>query len=105
MSSERGPDGELSEDDRALLVALADRVAQYRMEVPAVLFLESVRPLNFVGSQALVFFEPMVQSIFNWAQYERFTRLMSDRDNLDVLSRMIEDSADRRDAEEKKKKS
>jgi len=84
-------------EDEKLFDALVSRVVGYRMEVPAVLFLESVRPLNFIGSQALVFFEPMVKTLFNWEQYDRFTHLMSDRDNLDKLIRMIEDQADERD--------
>lgn len=90
-----------AEEDEALLVRVAQRVARLHMEVPAVLFLESVRPLSFVGSQAMVFFQPFAQAIFPWPQYERFTELMSDRDNLDRLTRLIEAEADAREAREK----
>jgi hypothetical protein len=92
----------LPPEDEALLVAVAERVARHRMEVPAVLFLESVRPLSFVGSQALVFLEPIVQSIFDWAQYQRFAALVAERDNLDRLTRHIERAADEREAAEKR---
>jgi hypothetical protein len=92
------------EDDEALLLAVATRVVRLRMEVPAVLFLESVKPLSFVGSQAMVFFQPMAQAIFPWPQYERFTQLMSDRDNLERLTRLIEAEADARDARARRKK-
>jgi hypothetical protein len=91
---------ELGPEDEALLRQLARRVSRYQMEVPAVLFLESVRPLNFVGSQALAFFEPMVQTLFNWSQYDRFTRLMAQRENVERLTRYIEEEADRRRAAE-----
>lgn len=94
-------DEELSPEDMGLLESVAGRIARYRMEVPAILFLESVRPLNFVGSQALVFFEPVIQTLFNWKQYDRFTRLMGDRDNIDRLTKIIEAEADRRQAAEK----
>jgi hypothetical protein len=87
--------GDLDPEDEALLRGLAKRVVQYQMEVPAVLFLESVRPLNFVGSQALAFFEPMVLALFNWPGYERFTRLMQDRESVGRLTRYIEEEADR----------
>lgn len=71
------------------------------MEIPAVLFLESVRPLSFVGSQAMVFFQPFAQTLFPWPQYERFTELLSERENLERLTRLIETEADARDAREK----
>jgi hypothetical protein len=97
MKPEPGADGlELGPEDEALLRGLARRVAHYQMEVPAVLFLESIRPLNFVGSQALAFFEPMVLALFHWPGYERFTRLMQHRENVQRLTRYIEEEADRR---------
>jgi hypothetical protein len=93
---------EEKEKDEALLVAVATRVVRLRMEIPAVLFLESIKPLSFVGSQAMVFFQPFAQALFPWPQYERFTQLMSDRDNLERLTRLIETEADARDARRKK---
>ena len=92
---------DLPPEDQELLVAVAQRVVRLRMETPAVLFLESVRPLSFVGSQALVFFEPFAQALFHWEKYERFTHLVADRDNLERLTRLIEDEADAREAREK----
>jgi hypothetical protein len=87
---------ELAPEDQALLDAVARAVARRRLETPAILFLESVRPLNFVGSQALVFLEPLLTSIFHWAQYERFTQLVSERENLERLTRAIERAAETR---------
>lgn len=92
------------ESDEALLQAVAARVARMRMEVPAVLFLESVKPLSFVGSQAMVFFQPFAQALFPWTQYERFTQLMSDRENLERLTRLIEAEADARETREKEER-
>lgn len=97
MNPETGA-GALPPEDAALLDAVAQRVVRYRMEVPAVLFLESVRPMNFIGSQALVFFAPLVQAIFAMPQYERFAKLLEERDNLEILARRIEEAADARDA-------
>ncbi|HKA25245.1 MAG TPA: hypothetical protein VKF80_09705 [Candidatus Eisenbacteria bacterium] len=101
MSEGTGP---TPSEDEALLASVAARVVRLRMEVPAVLFLESVKPLNFVGSQAMVFFQPLAQAIFPWPQYERFTQLMSDRDHLERLTRLIETEADARDAREKEER-
>ncbi len=60
------------------------------MTVPAIFFLESVKPLSFVGSQALHFFEPMVNAFFRMRDYERFAILMERRENLEVLLVKIE---------------
>ena len=61
------PDAEtkddLSREDRAFLKDLGVWLAERRMSTPALLFLESVKPLNFVGSQVLFFFEPMVKAL------------------------------------------
>jgi hypothetical protein len=60
------------------------------MSVPAIIFLESVKPLNYIGSQALVFFEPLVQTLFNFKDYDTFRRAMERRENVEVLLQKIE---------------
>ncbi len=72
------------------------------MTVPAIFFLESVKPLSFVGSQALHFFEPMVNAFFQMREYERFAVMMERRENLEVLLVKIEarDDAVRREEKE-----
>ncbi len=56
--------------DEALIAAVAGRVVRMGLAVPAVFFLESTKPLSFVGSQALVFFEPFVKAFLNLASYD-----------------------------------
>ncbi len=74
------------------------------MTVPAILFLESVKPLSFVGSQALYFFEPMVRALFTVPEYERFAALLERRENLEILLVKIEerDAASRQEEREQK---
>lgn len=60
------------------------------MTVPAILFLESVKPLSFVGSQALYFFEPMVRALFSVPEYEQFAALVERRENIELLLVKIE---------------
>lgn len=83
------PRARTPEDDR-LLDRIAEATVRYRMTVPAILFLESVKPLSFVGSQALHFFEPMVGAIFTVPDYERFAALMERRENFEALLVAIE---------------
>ncbi len=85
--------------DRELLEAVARRVVDWRMEVPAVLALESVKPLSLLGSQAMFFFEPMVLALFHWPGYRRFAELIEHREHVERFARMIEAEAGRRRAE------
>jgi hypothetical protein len=74
------------------------------MSVPAIFFLESSKPLAFVGGQLLIFLEPFVQTLFNFAQYQRFALLMEDRDNWEMMIRKIEDLEAEYAAREKQEK-
>jgi len=87
MASEPLP---LSDEDQALLDRVAARVVELRMEVPAILALETASPLSVVASQALIFFEPMIQSLFRFSDYRRFTSLVERREVIESLTRRIE---------------
>jgi hypothetical protein len=86
----------LDAEDVEVLSRLADRVVELRLETPAILTLETARPMSFFASQTLVFFEPLVQALFRFRDYQRFTRLLERRDTLELLTRLIEDRAARR---------
>jgi len=97
-------DEEITEEDRALFAKFADWLATRRLETPAVLFLESVRPMSFVGAQAMHFLEPFARAVFDVKNYERLARLLERRSNLELLVRAIEDAADAREAAAKQRK-
>ena len=88
----------LPPEDQALFDRLARWIVERRMETPALLFLETARPLSFVGAQAMHFFQPLASVLFTGPDYERLARLMEDRQNLSLLLATIEGEADRRDA-------
>jgi len=78
-----------AEEDE-ILEKLAKKVVEWRMAVPAILFLESVKPLNYIGAQAMVFFEPIVQTIFNFRDYDTLRIAMERRENVENLLQKIE---------------
>jgi hypothetical protein len=80
----------IPEDEDRILTKVAQRVVRWKMSVPAIVFLESVKPLNYIGSQTLVFFEPIVQSVFNFKDYDTFQRAMERRENVERLMQKIE---------------
>ena len=84
----------LSADERRVLERLADRVVELRLEVPAIVTLETARPLSLIAGQAMIFFEPMVQALFRVADYRLYASLIERRDALEILARMIESRAD-----------
>ena len=89
----------LSAEDEALLDRLAARVVELRMDLPAILALESGRPLGFLASQAMVFFAPFARSIFRLPDYRRFATLIERRDTIEKLVTRIEMRADEADRE------
>ena len=54
--------GSLKLEDKAFLTKLAEEVKARSMTTPAIFFLEMMRPLNFVGSQAMIFFGPIISA-------------------------------------------
>jgi hypothetical protein len=80
----------IPEEENAVLEKVAVKVVQWRMALPAIIFLESVKPLNYIGAQTMVFFEPVVQSLFNFKDYETFRVALERRENIENLLQKIE---------------
>lgn len=81
---------DISEPDFELLRALAEKIVRRRLAVPAIFFLESAKPLNYIGSQAMVFFGPFVRVLFESPNYYRYSELLEQRPTVELLLRMIE---------------
>jgi hypothetical protein len=87
-------------EHREIMDRFAARIVDWRMTAPAILFLESAKPLSFLGNQALVFFQPIVQSVFNFKTYDEFIEILEDRENLEYLLLKIEEvESERRKSE------
>jgi hypothetical protein len=82
---------ELTPQQEQILTKIAQKVVDWKMSVPAILFLESVKPLNYIGSQMMAFFEPFVQTLFSWKNYDEFRRMMEERGTVEKLLRKIEE--------------
>ena len=79
------------DEEEAVLRKLARKVVEKGMTVPAIVFLESVKPLNFIGSQVLIFFEPIVQTIFNFKDYNAFRSALEKRESIEFIITCIEE--------------
>ncbi len=77
-------------EDLALLQRIADAVVQRGMAAPAVVFLESLGPMSFLGSQALHFFSPIIELAFNAQEVSQVAVLLERRDTTVHLIALIE---------------
>ena len=80
----------LTTEDLTLLDRVADAVVKRGMAAPATVFLESLGPMNFLGSQALYFLTPIVEWAFQAKEVEQVARLLERRDTLSRLIALIE---------------
>jgi hypothetical protein len=80
----------LTTEDLTLLERVADAVVKRGMAAPATMFLESLGPMNFLGSQALYFLTPIVEWAFQAKEVEQVARLLERRDTISRLIAIIE---------------
>lgn len=83
-------DKKLTAGEAELLEKIAQGVVDRRLTTIALTFLESVKYLSFVSSQALLFFQPIVQSIFPNKTYDQIQRLLEKRCSIEYLLTSIE---------------
>lgn len=80
----------LTIEDVQLLERIAEVVVKRGMAAPATMFLESMGPMNFLGSQALHFITPIIECAFNTKEVEQVARLLERRDTVTRLIAIIE---------------
>lgn len=76
--------------DVEFLERIADALVARRMGAPAAMFLESMGPMNFLGSQALHVLTPIIECAFDAKDLERLARLLERRDTISRLIALIE---------------
>jgi hypothetical protein len=91
------------EEQEQMINKIANEVIKRRLEAVAIMFLESIKPISYVGSQlAMVFVGPFL-AIFGDLGIN-YIRFFEKRDNVEKLLRKIEEETKTRDEEEKKAK-
>lgn len=78
-------------DEQARAVdRLAHLIVRFGLTVPALLGLESIRPLSFVGSQFMHVLSPSITALFSAPEWDALAGLLEDRRGLDYLLDRIE---------------
>ncbi len=84
------------------------QVVKRHLTTPALAALEMSRPLNFIGSQTMRFFQPFVSAILSnhgHAGYRNFAVFLEQRGCVDYLCQRIEDLEAEYETKERKMKS
>jgi hypothetical protein len=72
---------------------VARLTVRFGLTTPAILFLESMKPMSFVGSQAMLAFSPFVNVLASRAEWDALQSLLEDRRGIEVVIRRIEETA------------
>ena len=75
----------LTDFERALVDRLGKFIVDRGLCGPAIMLLESCRPLNFVGSQLLAFFSPFLSLVFSSKECDCVVRLLERRESIDHI--------------------
>jgi len=79
------------EDYSEFMQKIAREIVQRQLTVPAIIFLETIKPLSFLGNQLLIFANPIVSLIVRTGNYYKFVRMIENRENVEKLTVAIEE--------------
>ena len=80
-----------TESQRQFIDRFSKTIVDRRLATPAIFFLESMTPLNFVASQGLAFFTPIVQIFMKAGDMALLQELLESRQFIPDFIRTIEE--------------
>ena len=80
-----------SPNEKQILIVdkVCREVVKRHLAMPAILLLETFRPLNYIGSQVMYFFQPIISSVLSVDGYTDFTELLEQRGSVDYICERI----------------
>ncbi len=85
----------LNDAEAAVVARIADEVVRRGMTAPALLALESFRPLNAIGANAMHALTPFVQVVADPMAFSTLAELLERRGSVEAICLAIEDRARR----------
>ncbi len=96
---------EVSEERKKFLInKIAQKVVDMRLAPVAIVFLESSKPITFLGNQFLIFMQPFYRALFSYNEYEEVTAMLEDRNNIEKLICEIERLEEARNGQKRAEK-
>ena len=78
-----------NERQKIIAEKVCREVVKRHLSMPATILLETFRPLNFIGSQLMHFFQPIISAVLTGDGYIEFSRFLEKRGSVDYLCRRI----------------
>lgn len=94
----------ITEKQDELLRKIANAIAIRGMSSPTIFFLESVQPLNYIGSQFMAYLEPFITFIVPRDAYNDIQQILEQRKGIDYFLTILEDEEFKKQQHEKKVK-
>ena len=83
---------EISEERAVELIEKISKfIAERKMAAPAIMTIESLRPLARIGSQLMHFLAPFAEIIFNAKEYQEFAVLLENEEYVRLLIKRIDE--------------
>ena len=93
-----------AEEEDAFIKKVAEKIHQYRLETPAIILLESTKPLMYIGGEMSRFFlspfTPMLGEDFD-IKSMKFILTLEKRENIQKLLKLLEEMAEKENEEKK----
>jgi hypothetical protein len=90
FSTEDESSVKFSDEEIQLLNKIAGLIIKKRLGPVTVMFLESVRPLNFLGSQVMVFLQPIISFVISTKELDLLAKILEKRKSIPLLIELIE---------------
>ena len=90
-------------DDAEVIEEIAQRIVREGMGAAAIVFLESSKPVSFLGGQAALAATPVLGGFIEPARLERYADLFSSRAFIERLIQRIEELEEEREGEPRSK--
>ena len=71
--------------EEAVVEKVCNEIVKRHVTLRAIVMLETFRPLNYLGSQVMHFFHPIISSILTIDGYSDFTTLLEKRESVDYI--------------------
>jgi len=91
------------EDEQALAARLAAIIHKRRLTIPATMFLECMQPLNYIGSQAMVFLRPFLTFFFSPKEYDMLQGILERRKGMKMIIEALEKAPHQQEDKNKNK--
>jgi len=82
-------DYEPNKKQKNIVDKVCREVVKRKLTLPAQVMLETFRPLNYIGSQVMHFFQPIISAVLTGDGYIEFSSFLEKRGSVDYLCRRI----------------